>query len=466
MFKIIFKHGSAYFLISLVTKFTGFLLLPVITRYLSLDEYGLYANIQIAQQVIYIFGSLCLDTAYARFVYDYNSSIKRLRLLTSTIVTAFILWAFIYVSLSIGTIYFITKSFGYEAIIIALLVPFITLFQQFSALNISLMQSRHHTKKLLTITTSAYICTQILMLLMLVYLDMKINAFFISQFLIGFITMCIHLTIMNNEGIIKLFLFNRKTFIKTIRYGLGYMPASLSSWIFMMSDRYIIVYFISIAMAGKYAFIVQITMMIQVVMQSLQTALAPIFITQMDTATKESYRKIEDYIFVMIFFLLLIYVLMVTSLPFVIDLIFPESYRGDYLLIPILAMGSIFLAIRKLISMFLVYYKKSMWISISGYMPALVNVGLNFLFVPIYGIYAAAWTTLFSMFLYACVVFVMAQKLHKIDYNYMKIFFLFISAVVLTMVSFYCNNIIVNVAIIIVFASMGQVLGIYKLLRG
>lgn len=465
MYKKIFKHGSAYFLVSLLTKFTGFLLLPVITRYLTLDEYGLYTNIQTAQQILYLFGTLSLDAAYGRFVYDYNMSTKRLKLLTSTIFTFFIVWNIFYIILSITSLYFLIDSWGYQELLIAFLVPFIVLFQQFVALNTSLMQSRHHTKKLLNITVSGYFTMQAFMVFMLLYLDMGVHSFFISQFIVGSIVMFVHLSLMKKEGILKLFVFNKKTFKKNIRYGFGYMPASLSSWLFMMSDRYIITYFISLAMAGKYAFIVQITMMIQVIMQAIQTAQNPIFMRQIKENSEESLGQIRNFITVMIFILISIYIIMITMLPFVIEFLFPTNYRGDYLLIPILAMGALFLAIRKMFSNVLVYYKKAFWISISGYIPAGVNLGLNFIFIPIYGIYAAAWTTLFSLFLYAAIVFTMAQKLQKFEFDYIKIFLLFILAIGFTVISFYYNSMIVNFLLLGMFALFGQVFGIYKLLR-
>jgi O-antigen/teichoic acid export membrane protein len=465
MYKKIFKHGSAYFLVSLLTKFTGFLLLPIITRYLTLDEYGLYTNIQTAQQILYLFGTLSLDAAYGRFVYDYNMSTKRLRLLTSTIFTFFVVWNVFYIVLSVVALYFLIDSWGYQELLIAFLVPFIVLFQQFVALNTSLMQSRHHTKKLLSITVSGYFTMQALMVFMLIYLDMGVHSFFISQFIVGFIVMLVHLSLMKKEGILKLFVFNKKTFKKNIRYGFGYMPASLSSWLFMMSDRYIITYFVSLAMAGKYAFIVQITMMIQVIMQSIQTAQNPIFMKQIKENSEESLGQIRNFITVMVFVLLSIYLIMVTLLPFIIEFLFPQNYRGDYLLIPILAMGALFLAIRKMFSNVLVYYKKAFWISISGYVPAGVNLGLNFIFIPMHGIYAAAWTTLFSLFLYALIVFTMAQKLQKFEFDYIKIFLLFVLAIGFTVISFYYNSLVVNFLLLGIFASFGQIFGIYKLLR-
>ena len=467
-FKTIFKHGGGYFLVSLLTKATGFLLLPIITKYLSLEEYGLYTNIQSAQTIMYLFATLSLDAAYGRFVYDYNSSKKRLRLLTSTIFTVFILWNLLYLGLSGVGVYYLIESWGYQELFIALILPFITLFQQFIALNTSLMQSRHHTKKLLSITTIAFFTTQLIVLSLLLIFNMGIQSFFIAQFLVGSIVMYLHINMLKREGLLKLFIFNKHTFKKVFKYALGYLPLSFSGWIFAMSDRYIITYYASLAMAGKYSFLMQLTMIIQVIMQSIDTAYAPIFMGLMKEKGSENLEKIKSYFTVMIFLLLFVYLSMVLFLPFLIEALFPKQYQGDYLLISILAMGFVFLAIRKMFANILVYYKKSLWISISGYIPAIVNLGLNFIFIPKYGMYAAAWTTLVSFLLYAVIVFLMAQKLQKLEFNYLHIFTIFGVSIVITWVSFTFNysNFLLNMILLGAFVMLGKVFKIYELMRG
>ncbi|QKF66487.1 MATE family efflux protein [Arcobacter venerupis] len=464
-FNKIFKHGSGYFLVSLLTKATGFILLPIITRYLSLDEYGLYTNIQSAQMIMYLFATFSLDAAYGRFIYDYNTSKKRLMLLTSTIFTVFIVWNIFYLGLSGVGVYYLIDSWGFQELLIAFLLPFIVLFQQFVALNTSLMQSRHYTRKLLSITTSAFFVTQVVVLISLIVFDLGIHSFFIAQFLVGFVVMFIHINLMKKEGLLKLFIFKKTTFKKNFKYALGYMPASFSGWIFTLSDRYIITYYVSLSMAGKYSFLVQLTMIIQFIMQAIDTAYGPIFMALMKEKTQENIDKMKSYFTVMTFFLLSVYLSMVLFMPFIIDSFFPEHYRGDYLLISILSMGFVFLAIRKMFANALVYYKKSFWISISGYIPAIVNLGLNFIFVPKYGMYAAAWSTLASFFLYGTIVFFMAQKLQKFEFDYLKIAIFFIIATSFTVISYEYSNLVVNFILISLFLLLGYFSGINKLIR-
>ena len=465
MFKTIFKHGSAYFLVSLLTKATGFLLLPIITRYLSLQEYGLYTNIQSAYHILYLFATFSLDAAYARFIYDYNSSHKKLKLLVSSIFTFFMVWSLIYVIISAVSLYYLIETWGYKKLLISVLLPFIVVFQQFSVLNVSLMQSRHQTKKLLTITTGSFFATQSILLTLLIVFYMGVDSFFIAQFIVGAITLFIHIKLLQKENLIQLFLFKKQTFKKLFKYAIGYIPATFSGWIFGLSDRYIITYFVSLSMAGKYSFIMQLVTIIQFFTQAIDTAYTPIFMKLMKEQTEKNLEKIKYFFVVMIFLLLFIYLGIVLFLPFLIETFFPEKYQGDYILIPILSMGFIFLAIRKIFANVLVYYKKSFWISISGYIPAIANLILNFIFIPKFGIYAAAWTTLISYLLYGVIVFIMAQKMQKFKFNYFQIFTIFTISIIITIISFRYNNILLNFILIGLFLLFGKFLNIYKMLR-
>jgi O-antigen/teichoic acid export membrane protein len=461
----VFQHGSGYFAVSMLTKATGFLLLPVITSYLSLDEYGLYANIQSAQNIMYLLATLGFDAAYSRFIYDYNSSGKRLKLLTSTVVTAYLYWNLFYLLLSGTAFYFLLASWGYKKLLLVLFLPFITIFQQFIVLNTSLMQSRHQTRKLLTISTTSFFISQGIMLTLLIKYSFGVESFFIAQFIVNLAVMAIHLRMLINEGLVVLTRIRKALFTKLGKYALGYIPASFSGWIFSLSDRYIITYYVSISMAGKYAFLMQFAILIQIIMQAVNTSYTPIFMRLMKDGSRESLRKIEAYYTVIFYFLLLLFLGLSLFLPAVIENIFPEKYRGDYFLIPILSLSYVFLALRKMFANILVYHKKSLWISISGYIPAAVNLLLNFIFVPMYGMYAAAWSTFASFVLYGVIVFLMAQKLQHLNFAFLKIALLFFASLAIVYLNLQNYNLILSFVYFAAFVLLGGVTGIYRLIR-
>ena len=146
-----------------------------------------------------------------------------------------------------------------------------------------------------------------------------------------------------------------------------------------------------------------------------------------------------------------------------IEYFFTKSFTGDYLLLYILSFGGVFLAIRKVFALTLGHYKKVLWLSSSAYIPAVLNLGLNFLLIPIYGIYGAAVATMLSFMLYAFVVFKMSQNLYAININYVKIIVLFIIALV--MIFIVDNNFYVNILLLAIYILIGYIYKIHILVN-
>jgi O-antigen/teichoic acid export membrane protein len=69
-----------------------------------------------------------------------------------------------------------------------------------------------------------------------------------------------------------------------------------------------------------------------------------------------------------------------------------------------------------------VYLKKKM-----GLMPivtgaaALVNLGVNLIFIPVFGMMAAAWANCLSFFTIAALLYVLIQRHYRIDYEWRRI---------------------------------------------
>ncbi|MFC1669365.1 lipopolysaccharide biosynthesis protein, partial [Spirochaetota bacterium] len=86
-YKSIFIHGKWYLVSSLITKGIGILLLPVYTRYLLPEEYGILNGLNSIARLLPIFISLYLDSAFGRFFHEKKYNHNELKKLFSTIYT-------------------------------------------------------------------------------------------------------------------------------------------------------------------------------------------------------------------------------------------------------------------------------------------------------------------------------------------------------------------------------------------
>jgi len=95
--------------------------------------------------------------------------------------------------------------------------------------------------------------------------------------------------------------------------------------------------------------------------------------------------------------------LSVLSKP-ILNIMTGKQYFEGYKIVPFVALGILFLGLQQRFQAGFIFYKKTGYITISIFASGLLNVMLNFIYIPKYGYFAAAITTLIS---YAFLLFLM-----------------------------------------------------------
>jgi O-antigen/teichoic acid export membrane protein len=102
-----------------------------------------------------------------------------------------------------------------------------------------------------------------------------------------------------------------------------------------------------------------------------------------------------------------------------------KSYWGGLPVVPILLLANVFLGI---------YYNQSIWYKLSGktqygayiaLIGAALTIGINVLFIPVYGYMASAWATFIVYAIQMIISYFLGQKHYPIPYN-LKKFFLYL----------------------------------------
>jgi O-antigen/teichoic acid export membrane protein len=89
--------------------------------------------------------------------------------------------------------------------------------------------------------------------------------------------------------------------------------------------------------------------------------------------------------------------------------------------IPIIIIAFIFMGLATILVNLIFYGKTSHHMPLITGLAASVNIGLNVLFIPRFGMMGAAYATVVSMAVYACTVWIVSQKVYRIDYERGKI---------------------------------------------
>ena len=379
---------------NLLVGLSGIILLPILTRTLPIEEYGIWVQIVVTIGLIPAVVTLGLPESVVRFlaaakkreeIQEGFYSIFFIVLLTSAIasillflfsesVASALLNGNLMIARVLSLIVFIECLNG-------LLINFFRTFQQIKRYSIfSFIRTCLHIILVAYFVLSGYgIFGAVIGLLISSLVLFSIQAFFII-FEIG----------------IKI-----PKFIHTKEYlafSLPIIPMILSHWVVNSSDRYVIGIFMGTASVGYYSPGYILGSIISMFMTPLVFMLPAVLSKYYDENDVEAVKTVLSYS--LKYFLLVAipsaFGLSLLSKPLLTILSTPEIASHGYLITPFVAVSSLLFGAYAIIAQILGLKKKTKIGGAIWVMAAILNLGLNLIFIPYMGILGAAITTLIA----------------------------------------------------------------------
>ncbi len=200
--------------------------------------------------------------------------------------------------------------------------------------------------------------------------------------------------------------FDKEIFRQTISYGFRSYLACLLAFLILRSDLYILNYFRGLEEVGWYSIATSFCDGILLLVSSITLVLFPKITENQDQALDITLKvsRIISFIVGLIVILGLIFGKLFISLIFGKNFI--AALPAFYILLP----ATYFWALTSLLTQFCAS-KGYPWISVMIWMPSLIiNIVLNIIFIPAYGIIAAALTSLIAYFVTFVLHYIYLQK--------------------------------------------------------
>jgi O-antigen/teichoic acid export membrane protein len=205
------------------------------------------------------------------------------------------------------------------------------------------------------------------------------------------------------------------------------------------SDRYIISNLSGMADTGVYSLGAKLANTIKVfLITAIWLALTPTIYKMMDQPNnKRFYSKVMTYLsFTVIIFMMLFSFFSEELIILVSD---ESIYLGASHIIPLTALAIFFGMLKDVSLIGLNITKRLTAVGTTTIAIMLINIGANFLLVPILGIIGAAVANVFSQILFFIIIFLVAQKNYTIPYEIGKIFKMLAVAFVLFGAAYFLN---------------------------
>jgi O-antigen/teichoic acid export membrane protein len=206
----------------------------------------------------------------------------------------------------------------------------------------------------------------------------------------------------------------------SLSFGIPIVFHLLSGVIHNSIDRAMLADMVTVAELGLYTLGYQVGMVMNIIVTAVNRAWSPNYFELMESqSTEKDFFVIKTYKLWLIIFSLICLTGILWGGDVLIFLV-PENFHGAAIIFPFVMLGYFFNGLYTFATAPIFFYKRTAilpWLTGSA---AVVNISLNLLFIPIFGIVGAALATTISMFFKAVVVYIASVKIHNHGFPIMK----------------------------------------------
>lgn len=237
-----------------------------------------------------------------------------------------------------------------------------------------------------------------------VRLDVRIYSEVVIWVLTGII--CLIMIIRKNCAF-----YCRDYWIFALKQNVPLIPHYLSATILNQSDRVMIGMYCGKTKTAFYNLAYTISFMMLVITNAVKSSLDPYFyqVIKKGEGVEQLSKRINQLFFIVIF----LCVVSIAIAPELILVFAPVDYYEARYVIPPLAVSVFFIFAYNVFSCVEFYYGKTKEIMLISSLGAFVNVGLNFILIPVFGYIIASYTTLISYIIFALGHFRVSWRLAK-----------------------------------------------------
>ncbi len=493
-FSKIAKSTAVIFIATMLANLFGYFTRGIFTRAISPAEYGLFYSVFTLYMFLHIPADLGLSSALTRYISTHSATNKKEELFS---VILFITSVKLFLGLIIaGTLFYLAPYLAANYFSNNAAIPLIQFASVFIILSLffSFLNSVFSGFQKMTAVGLLYFLQKVIIFFtaLVFYLLTQFRGVMMpaTSFLVGFFTFLIFLPYaIKLLSHIKANLIITKKMIKGI-FSFA-LPSSLNSLGFYLVgyvDVLMITYFLTLTEVGVYNTVLPTALILSYLASSLAIVMFPV---SANLYAKNSLKKLNLWIkrlYSLIAFIIIppSIIMAVYSTP-LLDILFGKAYSSESLMVnifgystpsgplalSILALGIFMVSIARLnFSIFSGIGKPAETTKIIG-VAATVNIILNILLIPKFGISGAAITTTVSYLIMMVMSIIKARRFIDLKFpmlNFLKVIILsilfYVSLIIFSKLfsfSFYLNTLLSITSSGTIYLILGYILKIYSI---
>lgn len=443
------KASTAYTICNVIQRSLSFITLPVFSRLLTTDEYGLSTVYSSTMAILIIFTSLQLPygtftTAMVKFEDDRRGYVSAVNGLCTLLMLVYF------------AIYIPLHSYWDKLLDLPEFLMIIMGFEMLASTSLnfwmSLQRFEYRYKQVVFVTLLSSFASTAVAIIAVVSTDsnrgvVKLLAYSLTAIAIGLFFY------VQSFALGKRF-YDKQYWHYALSFNLPLIPYYVSQMIFNQSDRLMINSMCGRSDAAKYGVAYSLAIILNFVLNAINDSYTPWLYRKIKEKDFATNKKVALAIAGLMAFLLLG---VITLAPEIIYVLAGSKYADAVWVVPPVAMSLLFLFYTQLFANIEFYYEEKYYLVGGSILSAVTNIVLNWIFIKIFGYVAAAYTTLFSFILFAlCNYFCMIAvcKKHDLDWHIYNVKALVLLSIVFmaagfVMMAFY-NLLAVRILIVLI----------------
>jgi O-antigen/teichoic acid export membrane protein len=204
-----------------------------------------------------------------------------------------------------------------------------------------------------------------------------------------------------------------------LKFGSPLIPANISNLAMTSADRYFLQHFSTTTQVGLYSLSYNIGLVLNLVVQAIQLAWpANLFEIAKQSNPEQHFAIILTYYTLVVGFIGL--AISVLAREVVIIMTTPEFYSA-YIVVPLIVLSYILFGVRNITNTGLTIKNKMQYAPLIIMATTIINLILNYLLIPEYGMLGAAWATLISYLILAITQTAVNLHFLYIPYEYLRL---------------------------------------------
>lgn len=429
MRKIFLQKSVLYFLGVLLNRGLAFLLLPFLTRYLTPADYGILAVTSPFLMLLTQILMLALDSSIVLFYHqleelEFRRFLKTLWLflLTVPLVVIFLLNLF---GENYGNLLFASVPWK-PYLQITLLTVYLSIIQ---AIASSLLQAQQKSLQFVLFNFLGGLLLAGFTVYLIAFQHLGVLGNFYAQLISAGIMFIISNILIFRFCQFSLSLeFDWKNLKAALILCLPYLPHGISIWLLNLSDRWILERNVSLDSLGIYNIAYSIGIMVLTLAGSVATAYSPMYFANIKN--KDFQQRLPG--------ILTMWALVPTALTLSVSLFSSEilmimatpAYYPAAAIVPIIAFSYwLYVTLYQPGVTAIEYTRKTYYLLGITVVSAIFNVIMNLIFVPKFGIWAAAVNTLLSSLLMGILSQSIAGKINKIPTPWTRLLVMLVGSI-------------------------------------